>query len=116
MDTLEFIEALPRRVNQIIGSLANSNFKINLNAVDEKYLMTGFQKIANRLTAGIILAALVVGAALIIPVKTSLTILDYPAIAIIFFLLAGVGGVILLFNILFQDEKMKKKERSTEPR
>ncbi len=116
MDSLEFIEALPRRVNQIIGSLANSNFKINLNAVDEKYLMTGFQKIANRLTAGIILAALVVGAALIIPVKTSLTILDYPAIAIIFFLIAGVGGVILLFNILFQDEKMKKKERSAEPR
>lgn len=116
MEALEFLEALPKRINQIVGGLANNTFKINLNAVDEKYLMTGLQKIANRLTAGIILAALVVGAALIIPVKTSLTILDYPAIAIIFFLLAGVGGVILLSNILFQDEKMKKKERSAEPR
>lgn len=112
METLEFLEALPKRVNQIMGSLANNAFKINLNAVDEKYLMMGFQKIANRLTAGMILAAMVVGAALMIPVKTSLTILDYPAIAIIFFLLAAIGGITLLFKILFQDERMKKKERS----
>lgn len=112
MEALEFLEALPKRVNQIMGSLANNAFKINLNAVDEKYLMMGFQKIANRLTAGMILAAMVVGAALMIPVKTSLTILDYPAIAIIFFLLAAIGGITLLFKILFQDERMKKKERS----
>ncbi len=59
MDTFEFLEMLPKRMNRLMGSLANNSFKINLNAIDEQYMMTGPQKIANRLTAGIILAAMV---------------------------------------------------------
>ncbi len=111
---VEFLESLPSRINKITGSLADNSFKVSVKGIDEKYLMMGLQKIANRLTAGILLAALVVGAALMISVKTSLTILDYPAIAIIFFLLAAAGGLILLVKIFFQDERMKKKERSIE--
>jgi hypothetical protein len=40
-------------------------------------------------------------------VETSWRILGYPAIAIIFFLLAAVGALVLVFNILFFDEKDK---------
>ena len=39
-----------------------------------------------------------------------LTIMDYPGLAIILFLLAAFGGLTLLFKILFQEERMKKKE------
>lgn len=112
IEAFEFLEALPKRINQIVGALAGNAFKIKFDGIDEKYLMMGLQKIANRLTAGMILAAMIVGAALMIGVKTSLTIWDYPAIAIIFFLLAAIGGIILLFKIFFQDERMEKKEKS----
>ena len=37
-------------------------------------------------------------------------IMDYPGLAIILFLLAAFGGLTLLFKILFQEERMKKKE------
>ena len=47
--------------------------------------------------------------------STSLTIFDYPAIAIIFFFLAAIGGGLMLFNIFFQDEKIRKKEGSMRP-
>ena len=53
------------------------------------------------------LAALIVGAALMMRVETSFKILGYPAIAIIFFLLAAIGALVLVFNILFVDEKHK---------
>jgi len=40
-------------------------------------------------------------------VETDFKILGYPAIAIIFFLLAAIGALVLVFNILFVDEKHK---------
>ena len=42
---------------------------------------------------GVILAALVVGAALMMRVPTSFTLFGYPGIAMIFFLLAAAGGL-----------------------
>lgn len=77
--------------------------------LDEKYLMTGIQKIANRLTTGMILAALIVGAASMMNVETAFTLLGYPGLAVIFFLLAGIGGLVLIFTILFQDESSRRK-------
>jgi len=110
MDSKEFLQFLPKRVNRIMGSLANNELKINVNAIDEKYLMTGFQKVANRLTVGVILAAIIIGAALMMRVETSFKILGYPGIAIIFFFLAAIGGLVLAIMITFHDERMTKKD------
>ena len=53
--------------------------------------MEGFQKVANRITVGLILAALIVGAALLMRVETTFRILGYPGLAILCFL-AAAGG------------------------
>ena len=55
-------------------------------------------------TVGLILAALIVGAAMLMRVETSFRIWGYPGLAIILFLLAAGGGVTLLVNILFYDK------------
>jgi ubiquinone biosynthesis protein len=111
LDAKEFLELLPKRVNKIMGSLANNELALQVNAIDEKYLMTGLQKIANRLTVGLVLAAIIIGAALMMHVRTDLLLLGYPAIAIIFFLLAGIGGLWLAFAILFHDERISRKPK-----
>lgn len=115
MDSREFVQLLPKRANKILEALAENEFVIRLDTIDEKYLMTGFQKVANRLTIGIILAAIIVGAALMMHVKTSFTLFGYPGIAIIFFIIAVVGGAVLAFSILFHDERSRKKSK-TPPR
>jgi hypothetical protein len=38
-------------------------------------------------------------------VETSWRILGYPAIAMILFLMAAVGGLVLVYNILMHDHK-----------
>jgi predicted unusual protein kinase regulating ubiquinone biosynthesis (AarF/ABC1/UbiB family) len=101
----EFAEKLPGRVNQLLDSVAKNGVEIKVDAIDEKLLMEGFQKIANRITLGLVLAALIVGAALMMRVETSLKIFGYPAIAIVFFLIAAGGAIMLMINILFRDEK-----------
>jgi hypothetical protein len=67
-------------------------------------LIVGFQKVANRITVGLILASLIVGAAMLMRVDTSFRIWGYPGLAIIFFLVAAGGGIALLINILFYDK------------
>ena len=81
---------------------------VKVDAIDEHLLMEGIQKIANRITLGLVLAALIVGAAMLMDVPTSFRILGYPGLAIIFFIAAATGGLLLVFNTLFYDEKAKK--------
>jgi hypothetical protein len=71
--------------------------------------MEGLQKVANRITLGLVVAALIVGAAMLMRVETSFRIFGYPGLAMIFFLRAAAAGLILAFNILFYDEKRRSK-------
>lgn len=105
----DFAENMPRRVNKILDRLANNEIEVKVDAIDEKLLMEGLQKIANRITMGLILAALIVGAAMLMDVPTSFRILGYPGFAILFFVAAASGGLLLVFNILFSDEHAKKR-------
>ncbi len=81
----DLLQRLPARLNRFIDALANNEFKVSVDAIDEKTLIVGFQKIANRITVGLIIAALIIGAALLMRVETSFRIWGYPGLAIIFF-------------------------------
>jgi ubiquinone biosynthesis protein len=104
LETKELVERLPERLNRILDYLANNRLEVKVDAIDEARLMAGFQKVANRITVGLLLAALIVGAAMLMKVETSFRILGYPGLAMIFFMLAAAGGVALVATILFKDE------------
>jgi ubiquinone biosynthesis protein len=103
LETKELMERLPERMNRILDRLANNDIEVKVDAIDEARLMEGFQKIVNRITLGLLLAALIVGAALLMQVDTSFRILGYPGLAILSFLLAAAGGVALICAIVFWD-------------
>ena len=75
----------------------------------------GFQKVANRITVGLILASMIVGAALLMRVETDWRIFGYPGIAMLFFLAAAGGGTWLTFQILASDHQTKRKARPRRP-
>ena len=110
VEVKEFAEKLPIRVNRILDAIGNNELKIKVDTIDEKVVLDGLQKVANRITMGLVVAALIVGAAMLMRVETNFKILGYPGLAMIFFLLAAAAGLILLFNILFYDEKPKPKK------
>jgi len=74
----EFAEKLPGRVNKILDTIGNNEFKVDINANDEKIVLEGLQKVANQISLGPILAALIVGAAMLMRVEPSFKILGYP--------------------------------------
>jgi predicted unusual protein kinase regulating ubiquinone biosynthesis (AarF/ABC1/UbiB family) len=109
LEMKHFVGGLPSRLNNIMDAIANHELEVKIKAVDAKLVMEGFQKIANRITTGIILAALIMGASILMQVQTSFQIFGYPGLAILCFLAAAVGGFWLVFNIFVQDQKGRKK-------
>ena len=113
LEAKDFVEKLPGRVNKVLDILANNQLRLDVDAVDERLLIDGLHKIANRIALGLILAALIVGAALLMQVPTTFRILGYPGLAILFFLAAACGGVALVVSILASDRTPpERKKRS----
>lgn len=103
LDAKELIEKLPGRLNQFLEVVANNKLKIHLDTIDEKVVMTGLQKVANRITLGLILASLIVGASMLMRVETSFRLFGYPGFAMLLFLLATGGGISLAWQIMRSD-------------
>ncbi len=109
MQAKQLAERLPGQVGQVIDALAEGQFTINVKGIDEQNLMRGVQKLANRVAAAVVVAALVIGAALIMRIETKAEVLGYPAVAIVLFLLAALGGLLLLGSILLSDLPQRRR-------
>lgn len=116
IETKDFVERLPGRVNKILDHIANNQIAVKVDAIDEELLLQGFQKVANRITMGLVLAAMIVGAAMLMRIETSWKVLGYPGLAMLFFLAAAGGGLWLVFQILVTDSQTKKKARPRPPK
>src|SRR5205823_3885828 len=107
-----FVGALPSRLNKILDALGDAKLNVNVKPEETAFLVESAQKVANRITTGLILAALIVGAALLMRVETSFQIFGYPGLAMLCFVAAAGGGFWLLFSITWQDHKSKHKARA----
>ena len=112
LEARQFLGALPWRLNKILDAVGNAELNVKVKPVETEFLIESAQKVANRITTGLILSALIVGAALLMHVRTSFELFGYPGLAIICFLLAAAGGLWLVCNILWQDHKTKLKTRA----
>lgn len=104
LQSKELLENMPERLNSITEQLARNKFKIKVDAFDERRFILAFQKVANRISTSLIVAALILGAAMLMQVPTTWTILGYPAFAILLFILAASIALYLVYQVLFTDE------------
>jgi predicted unusual protein kinase regulating ubiquinone biosynthesis (AarF/ABC1/UbiB family) len=109
LETAEFVRRLPTRLNRILDAIADNQLSVNVEAIDEQTLVDGFQKVANRIATALILAALIVGAAMLMRIDTDFRIFGYPGLAILFFLAAAAGGLSLLVSIFLHDRRPARR-------
>jgi ubiquinone biosynthesis protein len=105
MEAKEFAEKLPGRVNSVLDTLSNGEVSLNIKGFNEHEFMRGMQKLANRVTAGLVITGLVVGAAMLMRIQTSARLFGYPALAIVCFLVAAAAGLALLLTIFIGDRR-----------
>jgi ubiquinone biosynthesis protein len=111
LEMKEFTLNLPSRLNRIMDAVANAELEVKVRAPDSKMIVEGIEKVANRITNGLILAALIIGAALLMRVDTSWHLFGYPGFAMLVFLAAVVSAAVLLYNIAAQDRRSRKSRR-----
>jgi predicted unusual protein kinase regulating ubiquinone biosynthesis (AarF/ABC1/UbiB family) len=109
MEVRDFAERLPARMNRILDALAANDLRLKIEVIDHGSIIDGFQKVANRIALGLVLAALIVGAAMLMRVQTPFTILGYPGFAMLLFLAAAGGGVWMAWTILAGDVKTRSR-------
>jgi len=103
LEAKEFAEQLPRRINRVLESLASSQLKMKVELIDEGAVIDGLQKVANRITLGLVLASLIVSAAMMMRIQSPFTLMGYPGFPTLLFLVAGSLGLWLVFNIVSHD-------------
>jgi ubiquinone biosynthesis protein len=100
LEAAELAENLPYRLNKFSQALADNQLKFRVETIDEKKFLSGLEKIANRVTTGLILAGLIIGASMVIQQDRP----PFTYLAWIFFILASLGGLYLIVQSLRSDE------------
>ena len=112
MDAKEFAEQLPGRVNKVMDALSRGELTLNVQGIDEQELMRGIQKLANRVTTGVIVAALIIGGAMIMRVETDVELFGYSALAVVMLVVAAVAGMWLVVTSVRHDVRQDPAARS----
>jgi ubiquinone biosynthesis protein len=107
LEMKEFTVNLPARLNRIMDAVANAELEVKVRVPESKMMVEGIEKVANRITNGIILASLIIGAALMMRIDTRWHLFGYPALPMVFFIFAAISAVLLLYNIASQDRRSR---------
>ena len=108
LEAKEFATKLPGRVNRVLDALAASELKMKVEVIDDGAIIDGLQKVANRIALGLIVAAMIVAAAMVMRIDTGFRILGYPGFAMLLFIFAGAGAAYLAIQIIRHDRSSTK--------
>ena len=110
MEVQQLLREGPRRITDILGLVAENRLQMRVTGLEESRLMENIQKVANRVAAGLITAALLLSSALMMRVPSTYTLLGYPAFAMTLFLLGVFLGLGLIVSALLFDRRTRTRE------
>jgi ubiquinone biosynthesis protein len=100
----------PRKVSDVLSLLADNRLQVRICGFEDSQVLEALQKIANRVAAGIVTAALILASALMMRVGAGPTLFGYPAIALVLFLIGAALGITIVLSALFSDRRAKPHE------
>ena len=99
----ELVRNAPGHLDRILSLAAGEGLVVRGDVLGLSELLTSVRKVANRITVGLVIASMIVGAALIMDVPTGWTLFGYPVFAITMFVIAGMTGMALVATTLWSD-------------
>ena len=107
-----FLRNAPGHLDQILNTAASNGFRVRTEVGGIAEILTAVRKVANRITVGIVLAATIIGASLMMSVETRVTLLGYPALAAVMLIFSVVLGMGLVVNILWSDWRASRRQQA----
>ncbi len=110
MDMQELVRDAPRKVSNVLSLLSENRLRVRLTGLEESHLFESMHKIANRIAAGIVTAALILASALMMDNEGGPRLLGYPAIALLLFVTGAGLGIAIVLSALLGDKRAKPDE------
>jgi predicted unusual protein kinase regulating ubiquinone biosynthesis (AarF/ABC1/UbiB family) len=110
MEVQALVREAPRKVTDILSLLAENRLQVRVTGLEESHLLESLHKIANRISAGVVTAALILSSALMMRIETDTRLFGYPAIAMLLFLVGAGLGLAIVISTLFGDRKPPPRE------
>jgi ubiquinone biosynthesis protein len=111
LDLNQLVLDFPHRAREIIDLTAAGRLTFGIKLTQAEEFLGGIHKIANRITVGVVIAALLVSSSMMMRVPTSFTLFGYPGLAVFGYLLASVAGFYLVLSTFVRDRKDQERAK-----
>lgn len=98
-DYANLMKNLPKNITRALDRVSDGTLKIDIQDTDINKLTIEMDRSSNRISYGLIIAALIIGSAAVVFVDKGPKYLDIPMLALIGFILAGLMGLVLVTSI-----------------
>ena len=99
-DTIRLLRDLPGESTDILSLLKAGRFRMQIDLKDLSRIDSTIQRVITRLSAAILLAAMILGSSMLIQSLIPPLVFGLPVIGILGFLASGIVGVFLLVDLL----------------
>ena len=107
LELQSLVREAPAKVGSVLNLLSENRLQLKLTGLEESRLLENLQKIANRITAGLVTAALIVASAML--ADSGRPRLFGMALAEVLFVVAAGLGIALVANALWSDRRRGPK-------
>ncbi|HEX7829403.1 MAG TPA: AarF/UbiB family protein [Thermoanaerobaculia bacterium] len=111
LDLNQLMLDLPHRAREIVDLTAAGKLAFGIKISQAEEFLSGMHKIANRITVGVVIAALLVSSSMMMRVPTSFIIFGYPGLAVLGYLLASAAAFYLIVSTFSHDRKDQEKAK-----
>jgi ubiquinone biosynthesis protein len=115
LDLNQLVLDLPHRTREILDQTAAGRLTLAIKLTQAEVFLAGIHKIANRITVGAVVAALLLSSTMLMRVPSRFAILGYPGLAVIGYFISLVVALYLVISILMRDRQDEEKAKSKGP-
>jgi len=103
LEAKAFLNSLPNRVSKALAIIADNAFRVKVDALDENRLIRVIEKVANRVSVGLIATGVILGGAVMMGHDSPHQLFGYPVVALILLSVGILAGSIVVLLVLWND-------------
>ncbi len=111
LDLNQLALELPHRAREIIDMTAAGKLTMGIKVAQAEEFLSGIHKVANRITVGVVIAALLISSSLMTRVPTRFQLFGYPGLAMLGYLAAFAAAAYLVVTTLMNDRRDKERAK-----
>ncbi|HSF15851.1 MAG TPA: AarF/UbiB family protein [Vicinamibacteria bacterium] len=100
LELRSFAYEVPLSTRRLVSQMANNELRVGISIEKAEEMQVAIRDVANRISLGVITAALILGSAFLLSIDAGPVVFGYPVFALLGFLLAAGLGIYVVAQIL----------------